>query len=44
MDPRTGRRIIRDRWGEPIVALKPHPKGQKRNRWLPRLFGWWRGN
>ena len=45
MDPRVGKRIIRDRWGERIAPIPPNPESLNPKRWLPRIFHWfWRNS
>lgn len=40
-----GQRIIRDRWGEPIIALPPEPKPPEPRTGLLRLIDWvWRNS
>lgn len=40
MDQRLRRRIIRDRWGEPITPLLSKPKPQKPDTWFTRICKW----
>ncbi|USG59688.1 hypothetical protein NBZ79_10890 [Sneathiella marina] len=43
MDPRFGRPVIRDRWGEPIEPEPPDPKHSKPKSRIRRLYCWCRG-